>query len=260
MLKNTKIVGIAAAITLLTGVALAPSATAVGRNLPTLVEGDSTWEVSAGQRVDFSVDYVRTGCNVTFTLGSKTKVEKATSVPENTVRNIGEVADAYITAPTTAGTYTLRARVEKTCKTDGGFSNSGLMTATVTVGDEVGLDEVIDDNGTESELDDENLGNWESLSNGSVRVYGWVSNVTGRNPLTGAAIYGSTEDLGAVKVNFVVKGKTVASAYTDEDGYVNASLEKKYLNNRGTTKVSVVLGSNRVYFADQTFSVERIGG
>ena len=236
MLKNTKAVGIAAAITLLTGVALAPSASGVGQDLPALSVDVSDTSVDAGERVTYSIDYVRTGCRVTTTLGSKTKVERATGVVDNTNKIIGEIVDAYITAPSVAGEYTLRSRVNSDCKSDAGFSNTWLMTDEITVGTEVTLD------------DDGEAGNWESLDNGSVRMYGWVE------------ADGSSTDLGAVKVNFVVKGKTVATGYTDEDGWVTAAIEKKFLNKRGNTKVTLKLGANRVYFIDQYFVVDRIGG
>ena len=241
MLKNTKAVGIAAAITLLTGVALAPSASGVGQNLPELSVDVADTSVDAGERVTYSIDYVRTGCRVTTTLGSKTKVERATGVEDNSNKIIGEIVDAYITAPSVAGEYTMRSRVNSDCKSDAGFSNTWLMTDEITVGTEVTLDE--------DEVDEDVFTNWESLDNGGVRMFGWLE-TTG----------GSSIDLGAVKVNFMVKGKVVASGYTDDEGYVVASVAKRYLNNRGNTNVKVKLSSNRVYFMDESFSVERVGG
>ena len=241
MLKNTKAVGIAAAITLLTGVALAPSASGVGQNLPELSVDVADTSVDAGERVTYSIDYVRTGCRVTTTLGSKTKVERATGVEDNSNKIIGEIVDAYITAPSVAGEYTMRSRVNSDCKSDAGFSNTWLMTDEITVGTEVTLDE--------DEVDEDVFTNWESLDNGGVRMFGWLE-TTG----------GSSIDLGAVKVNFVVKGKTVATGYTDEDGWVTAAIEKKFLNKRGNTKVTLKLSANRVYFIDQYIVVDRIGG
>jgi hypothetical protein len=233
MLKNTKAVGIAAAVTLLAGVALAPSATGVGQYLPLLTVSDSF--VDAGEQVDYFIDDVRTGCKVTTKLGAKTKVDKAVGQTGDTRRIYGEV-DSYIVAPIVAGEYTLRSRVNSDCKDDAGYSNTFRMTDLITVGEEV----------TVEEFEDE--GNWESLPNGSVRIYGWVEDGAG------------AQDLGAVKVNFLVRGDVVATGYTDEDGYVVASIAKKYLNNRGNTNVKLKLSPNRVYFTTASFSVERIGG
>ncbi|MSX39928.1 MAG: hypothetical protein F2785_03220, partial [Actinobacteria bacterium] len=95
MLKNTKVVGIAAAITLLAGVALAPSASGVGQSLPSQTVNIDDTAVSAGERVTYSIADVRTGCRVTTTLGSKTKVERATGVEDNSNKIIGEIVDAY---------------------------------------------------------------------------------------------------------------------------------------------------------------------
>ena len=240
MLKNTKAVGIAAAITLLTGVALAPSASGVGQSLPSQTVNIDDTAVSAGERVTYSIADVRTGCRVTTTLGSKTKVERATGVEDNSNKIIGEIVDAYITAPSVAGEYTMRSRVNSDCKSDAGFSNTWLMTDEITVGTEVTLDE--------DEVDEDVFTNWESLDNGGVRMFGWIE------------AGGSATDLGAVKVNFVVKGKTVATGYTDEDGWVTAAIEKKFLNKRGNTKVTLKLSANRVYFIDQYIVVDRIGG
>ena len=251
MLKNTKVVGIAAAITLLTGVALAPSATGVGNELPSQTVNIGDTAVSAGERVTYSIADVRTGCRVTTTLGSKTRVERATGVVGDTNKIIGEIVDAYITAPSVAGAYTLRSRVNRDCKTDAGFSNSWLMSDEIIVGTEVTLDSVLVYEGETA--DDDIYANWENLDNGSVRMYGWVEVDNGEDA-------GDSVDLGAVKVNFVVKGKTVASAYTDNDGYVVVSIEKKFLNKRGNTKVTLELGANRTNYIDQYFVVDRIGG
>ena len=120
------------------------------------------------------------------------------------------------------------------------------MTEGITVGSEVTLDEVLVYDDEDDDLDE--YANWENLDNGSVRLFGWVEDG------------GDSVDLGAVKVNFMVKGKVVASGYTDDEGYVVASVAKRYLNNRGNTNVKVKLSSNRVYFMDESFSVERVGG
>jgi hypothetical protein len=145
----------------------------------------------------------------------------------------------------------MRSRVNRDCKSDAGFSNTWLMTDEIIVGTEVALDSVL----VYDAIDDEDdiYQNWENLDNGSVRMYGWVE-------VADIEWAGDSVDLGAVKVNFVVKGKTVASAYTDNDGYVVVSIEKKFLNKRGNTKVTLELGANRTNYIDQYFVVDRIGG
>ena len=227
MLKNTKVVGIAAAVTLLTGVALAPSATAVGQDRP--YQSDVS---NDGGRTYFSIYDIRTGCKATTTLNGKTSVDRATHVVGDSRKTYGEIVDAWVTTPKMAGEYTIKSRINNDCADDAGYSNAPTMSDTVEVG-------------TQVELDSD--GNWDELGGGNVRIYGDVE-------LMGGAI---TQDLGAVKVLFQVRGKTVASTYTDADGYISATIASKYLNKRGNTKVTLSLATNRNYWMDDYEVVAR---
>lgn len=224
MLKNTKVVGIAAAVTLLTGVALAPSATAVGADRP--YQDNVSNE---GARTYFDVYDVRTGCKVTTTLNGKTSVDRATHVVGDSRKIYGEIVDAWVSTPKLAGEYTIKSRINNDCADDAGYSNAPTMSDTVTVGTEVVLD-----------------GGWDEIGGGNVRIDGGVE-------LTG----GAAQDLGAIKMLFKVRGKTVASTYTDEAGLYSVTVASKYLNKRGNTKVTVSLSANRNYWMDQYEVVAR---
>ena len=224
MLKNTKVVGIAAAVALLTGVALAPSATAVGQDRP--YQDNVSNE---GARTYFSIFDIRTGCKATTTLNGKTSVDRATHVVGDSRRTYGEIVDAWVPTPKLAGEYTIKSRINNDCADDAGYSNAPTMSDTVTVGDEVVLD-----------------GSWDEIGGGNVRIDGTVE-------LTG----GAAQDLGAIKMLFKVRGKTVASTYTDADGAISATIASKYLNKRGNTKVTLSLATNRNFWMDDSEVVAR---
>jgi hypothetical protein len=216
MLKNTKVVGIAAAITLLAGVALAPSASAVNGSVPTQSAGGG---YDAGDRVDYDVYDVRTGCDITTTLGSQSKTVKARHDNSAAANIVGKVS-SFVKAPKVAGEYSIASVVSASCASDGGYKRAADMADDVTVGDEVELD-----------------GNWDPQG-GGVRVYGDVE----------LATVGT--DMGNVRVLFSIGGKVVASATTDagDAGAVSATIAGKYLNSRGATTVTVSLADNKNYY------------
>ena len=225
MLKNTKAVGVASAIALLTGVAFAPSATAAVNNYPEL--SVSSAAVDAGQAVEYYVDYVRKGCKVITTLGSVTRTEKATTVGSGLS---GAVSDKLIPAPSKAGVYTLRSKIANDCAADAGYSNKYNMTADITVGDEIDPD-----------------ADWEITGARAVRIYG------------DAELAGSAYDLGTIKIQAYVKGELISSTYTDSAnaGAFSIVIESKYLNKKGNTQVTLKLASNKFYWMDQKFGVDR---
>lgn len=224
MLKNTKVVGIAAAITLLTGVAFAPSASAINGNTPSLSVDAADTNVDAGERIGFEVTGVRTGCAVTTKVGSITKTVTARHDRSYAAAIVGWV-NTYIKAPSTAGEYKVASMISNDCATNPGYKRAVDMTEDITVGNEVTWD-----------------GDWENSGAGdSVRVYGDVMDGL------------STVDLDGVKVRFSVKGKVVASATTDSDGYVSVVVAGKYLNSRGDTRIAITLEGNKTDYmaADQ---------
>ena len=227
MLKNTKVVGIAAAVALLTGVAIAPSATAIGTTRPELSVTDTY--VYSGDVVEYYVDYVRAGCKVITTLGGKTRTERATKVDGD---RDGAVVDKQITAPKQAGEYQLRSMVGKECASDAGYKNPVNMSETITVGEEItGIDD------------------WETVGARAVRIYGTAYNEVDEED----------QDLGTVKIQAYVKGKVVSSTYTDgiNDGDFAIVIESKYLNKRGNTKVTLHLSSNLSFWMDEYIVVDR---
>jgi ABC-type sugar transport system substrate-binding protein len=66
-------------------------------------------------------------------------------------------------------------------------------------------------------------------------------------------------DLGTIKIQAYVKGKMVASTYTDSvtTGAFSIVVESKYLNKNGITQVYLKLSSNKFYWMDQKFVVDR---
>jgi hypothetical protein len=228
MLKNTKAVGVASAIALLTGVAFAPSATAAVNNYPEVSVTSAA--VSAGDAVEYTVDYVRKGCKVITTLGTVTRTEKATTVDSGLS---GVVSDKLIPAPSKAGEYTLRSKIANDCAADAGYSNKYNMTQDITVGDEVVVPTATD--------------GWENVGAKAVRIYGV------------ATVGVVAEDLGTIKVQASVKGKVVASTYTDSvtTGVFSIVVDSKYLNKKGNTKVTLSLSSNKFYWMDADYVVER---
>ena len=226
MLKNTKVVGVAAAITLLTGVAFAPSASAVNGSVPSLSVSDTS--VNAGERFDFTVSNVLTGCSVTTKVGSITKTSTATRDRSYDRKGVGQV-DTFIQAPSIAGDYTLSSMVSNSCASDAGYKRAADMSVDVTVGEEL-----------YGNLD------WSNIGGFNARIYGDIEDGDGDNV-----------DLGRVKVLFSVRGKVVASAYTDSDGYVSATVAARDLNKRGNTKVTISLEKNRFYWVDDYEVVDR---
>jgi hypothetical protein len=227
MLKNTKVVGVAAAIALLTGVAFAPSASAINGNTPTqtLDAGDDS-NYDSGDRIAYEVTGVRTGCAVTTKVGSITKTVVARHDRSFAAGIVGWV-NTFIKAPSVAGEYTVASIISNTCATNPGYKRAADMSSEgdITVGNEVTFDGSYDNSGPGD----------------SVRVYGDVED--------GLA----TVDLDAVRVRFMVKGKVVASGTTDGSGYVSVNISGKDLNSRGDTRISVVLEANKTDYmaADQ---------
>jgi hypothetical protein len=217
MLKNTKVVGIAAAITLLAGVALAPSASAINGNVPTQTVSVTAYD--AGDRVEYLVEDVRTGCAITTTLDKVSKTVNARQDKSATAKVVGKVS-SFVKAPKVAGEYTVSSMVSASCASDAGYKRAADMADDVTVGDEVEFDGADDPQG------------------GGVRVYGDVE-------LSSVAT-----DMGNIRVLFSVGGKVVASATTDagDAGAVSATIAGKYLNSRGGTNVTVSLADNKKYY------------
>ena len=185
MLKNTKAVGVASAIALLTGVAFAPSTTAAVNNYPEVSVTDSS--VAAGDAVEYTVEYVRKGCKVITTLGSVTRTEKATGGSRDLT---GVVRNKRIPAPSKAGKYTLRSKIANDCAAEAGYSHMRNMARTITVGDKVNTGGAFIDG-------------WENVGAKAVRIFGIAS------------VGVEAIDLGAIKVQAYVRGELVASTYTD---------------------------------------------
>jgi hypothetical protein len=219
MLKNTKVVGIAAAITLLTGVAFAPSASAINGNTPTqtLDAGDDS-NYDAGDRIDYEVTGVRTGCAVTTKVGSISKTVVARPDRDFAASIVGWV-NTFIKAPSVAGEYEVGSMISNTCATNPGYKRAADMSSEgdITVGNEVTWNGSSDD----------------SAGGNSVRISGTVED--------GAA----DVDLDGVKVLFSIKGKVVASATTDSDGDLSVLILGRYISERGDTRVKVSLAPNK---------------
>lgn len=232
MLKNTKAVGVASAIALLTGVAFAPSATAAVNNYPEVSTSSLTDIYTAGEAVEYTVDYVRKGCKVMTTLGTVTRTERATTVGSGLS---GSVSNKLIPAPSKAGEYTLRSKVANDCAADAGYSNKYNMTEDISVGSEI-----------TTEIPALTEG-WENVGAKAVRIFGVA--------LEGVA----DKDLGTIKIQAYVKGKMVASTYTDsvDTGEFSIVVDSKFLNKKGNTKVTLHLSSNKFYWMDVDYVVER---
>ena len=228
MLKNTKVVGIAAAITLLTGVALAPSASAVNGNVPDQSAGGT---YTAGARVTYTVTDVRTGCDVTTTLGSQKKTEKAKHDKSYAANVVGKV-NSFLKAPKAAGEYTISSMVSTSCASDAGFKRAYDMSDDVTVGAERYWDET-----DTSDLGGDSMtltGAIETLADGS----------------------GVGVNIGATKVLFSVRGKVVASSTATDAGVVSVVIDGKYMESRGATRVRVSLSDNKLFYVSGTSSIE----
>lgn len=225
MLKNTKVVGIAAAITLLTGVAFAPSASAINGNTPTLTVDIADTNVDSGDRIGFEVTGVRTGCAVTTKVGPVTKTVTARQDRDYAAGIVGWV-NTYIKAPSIAGEYKVASMISNSCATNPGYKRAADMTQDVTVGTEVFWD-----------------GSWDDSGAGdSVRVDGTVEDGTGVGALG--------VDLDGVKVLFLIKNKVVGSAYTDSSGAVSVNIAGKYMNSRGNTRIEIALQDNKTDYMD----------
>ena len=218
-------VGVASAISLLAGVGFAPSATAVFGRYPWV--GVSSASVGAGGDVRYSVVYVLKGCKVITTLGSVTRTDEATTLGRGLV---GFVMNKRITAPSKAGEYTLRSKVANDCATEAGYSNNSKMTEDITVGDEIVAD-----------------ADWEITGARAVRIFGT------------AELGGAAYDLGTIKIQAYVKGELISSTYTDSAnaGAFSIVIESKYLNKKGNTQVTLKLATNKFFFMDQKFGVDR---
>ena len=226
MLKNTKVVGVAAAITLLTGVAFAPSASAVNGNVPT--QSDAAGNYDAGDRISYLVEYVRTGCSVTTTVGKTSKTMVAKNDPNYAAAIVGRV-NSFIKAPNVAGEYHVASMVSTSCASDAGYKRAADMSEDISVG-------------TELDMND----NYESAGAGdSQRIYGDIE-------IVGGAV---NQDLNGIDVLFSIRGKVVARANTNSTGDVSAVIAGKYLNSRGNTRVTVSLEANKNYYMDQDISV-----
>ena len=221
MLKNTKVVGIAAAITLLTGVALAPSASAINGQTPTLSVDDAS--LDAGERINFDVTGVRTGCDVTTKVGSTTLTKTAKHDNSYAASIIGWV-NTHMKAPKVAGEYTVASMISNSCATDPGYKRAADMAVDITVGTELDFEDSYEDSG----------------AGDSQRIYGDIV-------LAGGSV---NQDLNGVDVTFSIRGKVVARANTDGDGYVSAVVAGKYLNTRGNTRVTVSVEDNKNYYLD----------
>jgi len=229
MLKNTKAVGVASAIALLMGVAFAPSATAVFSIYPLLVVWPAP--VPAGGAVKYSVYFVLKGCKVITTLGSVTSTEKATGGSRDLT---GVVRNRRIPAPSKAGKYTLRSKIANDCAAEAGYSHMRNMARTITVGDEVNTGGAFIDG-------------WENVGAKAVRIFGIAS------------VGAEAIDLAAIKVQAYVRGELVASTYTNATttGAFSIVVDSKYLNKKGKTKVNLGLSSNKFWFMNTDFRVER---
>jgi hypothetical protein len=221
MLKNTKVVGIAAAITLLTGVALAPSASAINGQTPTLTVDDDNYD--AGTRINFDVTGVRTGCDVTTKVGSATLTKTAKHDNSYAASIIGWV-NSHVKAPKVAGEYTVASMVSNSCATDPGYKRAADMAVDITVGTELDFEDDYEDSG----------------AGDSQRIFGDIV-------IAGGSV---NQDLNGVDVTFSVRGKVVARANTDGEGYVSAVVAGKYLNSRGNTRVTVSVEANKNYWLD----------
>lgn len=220
MLKNTKAVGIAAAIALLTGVAFAPSATAVGGDKPeqTLNSG-STY--TSGERIDYYVDNVRTRCAVTTTVGGKSKTVIARQDDASDVPSFGEV-NGSMAAPSIAGEYTVASQVSNTCKDDAGFKLAGYMATDITVGDEIVMD-----------------GTFENLDN------------TKNGGLTGTMeVAAAATDMGKVKISVFRLGVLVASGFTNSSGEFSLNIARKHFRNNGDTRFTYKISANELFYVE----------
>ncbi len=132
----------------------------------------------------------------------------------------------------------LRSKIANDCAADAGYSSKANMAVEVTVGDEITAEIPALPVGTEG---------WENVGGKAVRIFGTA--------LDGLA----DKDLGTVRIQASVKGKVVASTYTDSavTGAFSIVVDSKYLNKKGNTKVTLSLASNKFFFMDQDYIVDR---
>ena len=223
MLKNSKVVGIAAAITLLTGVALAPSASAVNGSFPSQsLDAVAPSNFDAGDRIDYYVGDVRTGCTVTTTVGTKSKTFKAKQDSSYNNTSWGEV-DGFIAAPSVAGEYTVASQVSKTCKDDAGYKFAANMAEDVTVGDPVSLD-----------------ADFEDVVNTTKVGFSGVAELAPAGTVA--------QDLGKTKINVYRKGVLVASTTTNNAGEFAVQIDRKHFNKQGQTRIVVKISANGLWY------------
>jgi hypothetical protein len=243
MLKTTKIVGIATALTLMTGVALAPTASALVLVHPSLLT-DETTSANAGDLVNWGVSDIRTGCSVTTTLGSKSATVTAVKTSDTsdaiTLGAIGESVPKTIKAPTYAGEFVLKSQVESTCKDDAKFK----MSEDVWVGSDAYF-------GGESDWTYDTVAG-DSLA---MDVTGYLVNFDEYDSYTGESI----TDVGdGVKVLFYNGRKLIASTGVADDGFVSVRLPGKSFKVAGSTTIRVALSHNAEHYipaADDTISI-----
>ena len=243
MLKNTKIAGIATALTLMAGVALAPTASALVLIHPTL-ETDGTTEANAGDLVNWGISDIRTGCSVTTTLGSKSATVTAVKTSDTsdaiTLGAIGEIAPKTIKAPSYAGEFVLKSQVESTCKDDAKFK----MSEDVWVGSAAYF-------GGESEWTYDTVAG-DSLA---MDVTGYIVDFDEYDNYSGDTI----TDLGdGVKVLFYNGKKLIASTGIADDGFVSVRLPGNSFKAVGSATIRVALSHNADYYipsADAEFDI-----
>ncbi len=224
MLKNTKIAAALAALSLMSLVAIAPMASAIPINSNPYVElQDDT--ADAGDVVLFDVWDVRAGCKVTTKLDSKQVVNKAVDYDLLDTSKAGAVEDAEITAPASAGEYTVKSIVSTKCKSDRGVKSSD----TLYVGEALYFD------WSSQDISDDNL---------ATRIYGDIEDTDN-----------VTQDVGVVKVHFYKGKKLIATGTTDSDGYVSVILPSKSFKAAGDFDITVKLSSNADYYMDPADNV-----
>ena len=243
MLKNTKIAGIATALTLMAGVALAPTASAFVLVHPSLMTDNV--DVNAGDSVEWGVEDIRTGCSVTTTLGSNSVTVKAIRTSDtsdaSTLGAIGEITPKLIKGPHYAGEFVLKSQVGSTCKDDAGYK---MSSEDVWVGSDAYF-------GGESDWDYNTVAG-DSLA---MDVTGYIVDFDEYDNYSGDTI----TDLGdGVKVLFYNGKKLIASTGIADDGFVSVRLPGNSFKAVGSATIRVALSHNADYYvpaADDEFDI-----
>jgi hypothetical protein len=240
MLIKQKIAVTLTALSLMSMVAIAPTAMAIPINENPDILVDNNY-VDAGSIVTFDVDSVRAKCAVTTTLGSRKVVDKAVATEStDDAATIGEIVDATIRAPRVAGVYVVKSIVSKSCASDSGYRSSD----DIFVGQPlyIGADDIDGD------------GSWDydsaSASNFATRIYGDVVDYDEYFDGDGEFI-----DLGTVKLQFYKGNKLIASTTTDSDGYFSVVLPSKSFKTSGEHDITVKLSGNRDYYMEMDSDV-----